>query len=312
MMMPTRPNIGIPLAIAAAFSWAGTAPGIKYLLDTRQLSGLSIAFWRDVFVALACFAALALVRPALLRVGRPALRGLALTGAISIGIYHAIWIWSVALNGAAVAVVLIYLYPTFVTIGSRLLYGEPIRRAQVAGLALALIGCALIVRIYDPAVLRVSWLGALVGVMSAMAHTVYVLASQRAVQTINPWAALAYTMLFGSLVLLLLNLVAAPQQLFAIGDPTNWLILAALAIGPTLGGYGLFTLALQYIPSRTASLLTVLEAPVAALIAVLLLGERLEWPQILGMALILFAVALPQLVARNVPLATPEQMLSQG
>ena len=35
--------------------------------------------------------------------------GLALVGAISIGIYHALWVFSVALNGAAVAIVLMFL-----------------------------------------------------------------------------------------------------------------------------------------------------------------------------------------------------------
>jgi drug/metabolite transporter (DMT)-like permease len=294
--MHPKPNLGILFGVIAAFAWAGTAPGIKYLIDVEGVSGLALAFWRDVFIAAACGAAVLLTRPHLLQVGRPALGKLALTGAISIGIYHAIWIWSVALNGAAVAVVLIYLYPTFVTIGGWLLYREPIGRVQVAALVLALIGCALIVRVYDPEVLRVSWLGALVGLLSALTHTVYVLASQRAVLTVNPWVSLAYTMLFGSIVLLALNLVAAPQRLFAIGEAQVWLIILLLALGPTLGGYGFFTLALRHIPARTASLLSVLEAPVAALIAVALLGERLEALQIAGMTLILLAVALPHIV----------------
>jgi drug/metabolite transporter (DMT)-like permease len=42
----------------------------------------------------------------------------------------------------------------------------------------------------------------------------------------------------------------------------------------------------------------VIEAPVATLIAVTLLGERLEALQIAGMGMILVAVVLPRLVAQ--------------
>lgn len=286
---------GYLLSVAAALTWAATAPGLKYLIDNYGVPSLTLAFWRDAFVALACLAGVLLVRPSLLRVSRADLRGFALTGAISIGIYHALWLWSVALNGAAVAVVLIYLYPTFVTIGGWLLYREPVGWPHIAALALALLGCALVVRVYDPEVLRVSWLGALIGVLTALAHSVYVLFSQRSVASHSPWTSLTYTMVFGALTLLALLVFGAPQQLMAVGaTPAPWLIVAALAIGPTLGGYALFTAALRHIPGRTAGLIAVLEAPVATLLAVALLGERLAWPQVMGMVLVLAAILLPR------------------
>jgi len=298
IVIPMRSHrTGYFLSIAAALAWASTAPGLKYLIDTYGIPSLTLAFWRDAFVALACLAGVLLVRPRLLRVRAGEMRGLALAGVVSIGIYHALWIWSVALNGAAVAVVLIYLFPTFVTVGAWLLFREPIGRAHVAALALALIGCALVVRAYDPEVLRLSWLGALVGVLTALTHSVYVLFSQRSVATGSPWTTLTYTMLFGTLTLLALTLVTGPQQLAAVdGGAAPWLLIAALAIGPTLGGYALFTAALRHIPGRTAGLLAVTEAPAATLLAVLLLGERLEWPQVVGMGLILGAILLPRAI----------------
>src|SRR3712207_5838796 len=142
---------GYLLTFLAAIVWASTSPAIKYLLNTWHVPALAIAFWRDAFIAVASIFALLVVRPALLRVSRSDLRGLALIGAVSIGVYHALWVFSVALNGAAVAVVLIYTFPTFVTIGAWLLFGERISWQQIAALALSLLGCALLVRAYDPA-----------------------------------------------------------------------------------------------------------------------------------------------------------------
>jgi drug/metabolite transporter, DME family len=293
--MSNQPRTGYILSAAAAMAWAATAPGLKYLIDVYGVPGLTLAFWRDAFVALACLGFVLLARPALLQVKRRELRGLALTGVVSIGIYHALWLWSVALNGAAVAVVLIYTYPAFVTLFNWLLFRQPVSRGHMAGLALAFAGCALVVRAYDPAVFRVSWLGALVGLLTALTHSVYVVAGQRAVASRSPWTTLTYTMLFGTLTLLVLLLVSGPQQIGAIpAEPAPWLILAVLAVGPTLGGYALFTAALRYIPGGTAGLISVIEAPVATLIAVALLGERLEWPQVLGMALVLGAILTPR------------------
>jgi drug/metabolite transporter (DMT)-like permease len=266
--------------------------------------GLTLALWRDLLIALVCGGGLLAFRPSLLHIGRRAVGHLALTGMVSIGIYHALWLWSVTLNGAAIAVVLIYTYPAFVTLGAWALFREPIKKVHLAALALALAGCALVVRAYDPAILRISWLGAMVGLLTALTHTVYVLVGQRNAPSISPWTTLAYTMTFGSLTLLALALAAdqlAPMTrsyIWAIETPAAWAILAIIAIGPTLGGYALFTLSLRHIPGKVAGLISVIEAPVATLIAVTLLGERLEALQIAGMGMILVAVVLPRLVAQ--------------
>lgn len=306
--MQRETRTGYLITITAAIVWASTSPGIKYLLEAQHVPALAIAFWRDAFIALACFAGLLAFRPALLRVSRRDLRGMAIIGAISIGIYHALWVFSIVLNGAAIAVVMIYTFPTFVTLGAWLLFGERIRWPQVLALTIALLGCALLVRAYDPQVLRVSWLGTLVGLGTGLAHAGYVLFSQRAVETKSPWTSLAYTMLFGALTLLVLWLgsgalgfVDAAQTndvVRAVGDrAAPWLALLVLALGPTLGGYALFTIALRYIPGRIASIVVMLEAPASVLLSVGLLGERLEWPQIIGMTFILLGACLPALLS---------------
>lgn len=296
---------GYALSALAAIVWASTAPGLSYLITRYGIPGITLALWRDLLIAVVCTVGLLVFRPSLLRIGRSAVGQLALTGIVSIGVYHALWLWSVTLNGAAIAVVLIYTYPAFVALGARILFREPITKAHVAALALALLGCALVVRAYDPAVLRISWLGAVVGLLTALTHTVYVLMGQRNAPSISPWTTLAYTMTFGSLTLAALALAAdriAPAErsyLWAIEAPDAWAILAIIAIGPTLGGYALFTQSLRYIPGKVAGLISVIEAPVATLIAVTLLGERLEALQVVGMGMILVAVVLPRLASRT-------------
>jgi drug/metabolite transporter (DMT)-like permease len=316
--MQQRTRSGYLLTGLAAAVWASTSPGIKYLLDVQHVPALAIAFWRDAFIAAACLLVMLVLRPRLLQVNQRDLGGLALIGAISIGIYHALWVFSVAMNGAAIAVVLIYTFPTFVTFGAWLLYHERIRWAQIAALGLSLFGCALLVRAYDPSVLQVSWLGTLVGLATGLTHAGYVLFSQRSVETKSPWTSLAYTMLFGSITLLILWFAAqafGPASaaetngiVHAVGDTaTPWLGLLVLALGPTLGGYALFTIALRHLPGRIASLVVMIEAPISVLLAVIFLGERLEWLQLLGMGLILGAVGLPRLLPSHEQLVKSER-----
>ena len=303
-MTPSR-RTGLILCTIAAVVWAGTAPGIKYLLDVYHVPGVTLAFWRDVFVTIAVMGMLLVRNRAALRVSRADFTPLALLGVVSIGIYHALWIWSVSLNGAAIAVVLIYLFPTFVTIGARFMFGEQLRTVQVIGLLLSLIGMGLLVKLYDPEQIKLNWLGIVVGLTTALLQAFYVLYTQKAVRTVDPWASLGITMATGSLTLLAM-LIAAPlvvgqaaaPGIFAVGDLTAWLILLALAIGPTLGGYALFNLSLQHIPASTGGLILVLEAPVASAIAILFLGEQLMALQYVGMALIFVSILLPTLTKK--------------
>ncbi len=300
--MQPQPRRGYLLCTIAAVVWAATSPLIGYLLNTYQLPSLTVAFWRDAFIALACGMGVLLLRPHWLKVGWHDLRGFALMGTISVGLYHAIFVYSIALNGAALAIVLIYTYPAFVTLGARLFFKETLSAAHVSALLLAFAGCVLLVRAYDPAVLQVSWLGVLVGLASAATHAGYVLFSQRAVTRHNPWVSLTLTMFFGTLTLLALTLIVqGPQGLSAVGPGWEpWLVLLGLALGPTMVGYALFTMSLRHIPGRIASLIVVIEAPIATLMAVALLGERLEWLQVVGMGCVVLAAVLPGLQLRLV------------
>ncbi|MFM2308367.1 MAG: hypothetical protein RLY87_487 [Chloroflexota bacterium] len=303
-MTPTR-RTGLILCTIAAVVWAGTAPGIKYLLDVYHVPGVTLAFWRDVFVTIAVLGMLLIRNRAALRLTKADFTPLAWLGVVSIGIYHALWIWSVSLNGAAIAVVLIYLFPTFVTIGARFMFGEQLRTVQLIGLVLSLIGMGLLVKLYDPEQIKLNWLGIVVGLTTAVLQAFYVLYTQKAVRTVNPWASLGVTMATGSLTLLVMLLAAplvvgqaAAPGIFQVGDLTAWLILLGLAIGPTLGGYALFNLSLQHIPASTGGLILVLEAPTASAIAILFLGEQLVALQYLGMVLIFVSILLPTLWKR--------------
>ena len=69
-------------------------------------------------------------------------------------------------------------------------------------------------------------------------------------------------------------------------------MLFLLAAGPTLAGYGLYNVSLGYLPSGVANLIVSLEPAFTALIAYVVLGERLSSAQVLGGVMILAGVVV--------------------
>lgn len=278
------------LTVLAAMLWSFTAPGIDYLLNVYHVPRLTLAFWRDLSVVVV------LLPIALHRFALPARRDLlrfAIAGGLFIGFYHALWVFSVSLNGSALAVVLIYTFPAFTIVAAWLLWRERPTRSAILGLALAFVGCVLAVEAYNPAVLRLNWIGVLCGLGTGLTQAGYTLFSQRALRNNNPLTTLTWMMVFGTLVLALMQ---RPATVFAVGStPWPWLLIFFLGVGPTLGGYILYTMSLRQLPAGVAGTVVMLEVPCSALLAGLLLNQWLDWLQVVGMLCILGGAVLPQL-----------------
>jgi drug/metabolite transporter (DMT)-like permease len=124
-------------------------------------------------------------------------------------------------------------------------------------------------------------------------------------RNIPPWTAMLYTFGFAALFLLVYNLLPVwgtgsrgPADLLALGTSwTGWLVLAVLAVGPTIAGYGLYTVSLTYLPASVANLIATLEPAMTAVLAYLFLSERLTLPQLAGSALIIAGVLILRLSA---------------
>jgi drug/metabolite transporter (DMT)-like permease len=83
------------------------------------------------------------------------------------------------------------------------------------------------------------------------------------------------------------------------GKWMGWLVLILLAVGPTLGGYGLYTVSLTYLQASVASLIAALEPVLTALLAYTLLGERFTPIQVAGGVMISLGVVMLRLRERD-------------
>ena len=293
---------GYTIALFSAMVLSSTAIFIRYLTQTYQIPPLVLAFWRDVFVILTLGIILALAKPAQLRLKPGSVKFLAFYGFV-LTLFNAFWTLSVAINGAAIGTVLAYTSAGFTALLGRWFLKEPLSWIKLLAVVISLSGCVLASEALDLA----SWLenpvGILTGMVSGLAYALYSLMGRAASQRgLKPWTTLLYTFAFASLFLLLVNLLPLPSlpgkaitlsDFFWLGDQTmGWLVLFLLAAGPTLAGYGLYNVSLDYLPSSIANLILTSELVFTTLIAYLVLGERLTPVQIAGSLLIVVSVIL--------------------
>ena len=285
---------GILICLAGTAVWSTTAIFIAHLSNHYRLPPLVLAFWRDLFVALGLALGLSLLRPALLRISNPRQNLVFFVAyGFTLAVFNALWTTSVALNGAAVATVLVYSSPAFTALAERRLFGERFGLARGVALVLSLAGCVLASGAYDRDAWSVNPLGIVVGLSGGWAFAAYSLFGKAAHRRgISPWTATFGAFTMATAFLLLLQRRAT---LFWLGPQMGgWALLATLALVPTIGGYGLYTVSLAYLPAAVANIIVTLEPVMTGIMAYLILGERMTPIQLLGGGLILTGVFLLQ------------------
>jgi drug/metabolite transporter (DMT)-like permease len=296
----TTPDVsrGYIICLVGIVFWSSTAIFIRYLTTVYSLPALVLAFWRDLFLFGALLLALGLFRRSLYRISRT-VRGFLLAYALILAVFNSFWTFSVALNGAAVATVLAYSSAAYTAVLGRWLLSESLGWVKMGLVMLSLTGCVLVSGAYDPSVWQVNGLGIITGLLTGLAFASYSLMGRSAAKrSINPWTAMLYGFGGAAVFVLIFNWLAssfnpslASHNLFWLGSAwTGWLILVLLAIGPTLAGFGLYTVSLGYLPASVANLIATLEPVMTAVLAYIFLGEQLNRVQLAGSALIIASV----------------------
>ncbi|GAA0800412.1 DMT family transporter [Spirilliplanes yamanashiensis] len=298
---------GLVYVFIAATAWGTGGAAAALLYRDNGLGPVAVSFWRFVLGAAALAGALAAARltagrrPA--RLARPAGRRwtLVVTGA-GLAVYQTAYFAAVEQAGLAVAtVVTLGAGPALIAAGGRLLLDERLGRGGAAAVALALAGLALLGADGGGGGPR-PLLGIALALLSAAGYAAVTLLTRGA-----PAGDPARTALSGFAVgaVCLLG-PAVAEGLWPAGDlraAAGW--LAYLGVVPTALAYGLFFAGLARIRATTASVVALVEPVTAALIGVLALGERLGAVALLGMAVLLAAVAALAVAERRTATSTP-------
>jgi drug/metabolite transporter (DMT)-like permease len=283
---------GYGMVMGATICWGIAAAGIKLLFRDRVVDPLTLVAVRADLASLTLFAAFLAFAPSRLRIGRRDIVSAAIVGVGGLAINNFLYFEAIHLTSVATALLLQYQAPILVALYAALVERQRPSGRLILSLGLALAGCALVVRVYEPDVLRPNLLGVLAGLGTAIAFAFYILASRAALKTMGAWTLLAYAYLFAGLVW---GVVLPPWKILGQGYPAEtWGAFLAIATLGTVVPFGLFISGLKYLPPTQASIVAMLEPVVAAVAAYLLLGETLLPLQMLGGGMVLAAVILTE------------------
>ena len=281
--------VSLSLVIFAAACWGMSGIFINLVVANYDISAWGLAFWREMGTAALLFVGLRWFRPDLLRVAWHDVPWLALMGALSIGLFHAMWNASVLINGTAVATVFQYNAPIFVAIAAWFLWREPLTWRKAAAIGLAFLGTILVSRFDWQTGTQITVQGGLVGLGTAVAFSGLALFGKKLSGSYSSWTILLYTFSFGALALL-------P---FQAGRPYVWpaplaaaIAFAGLVVVSTIGGFAAYTIGLRRIQASVAVIVATVEVPLAAIASYLFLGEQLDGRQVAGAALVVSGVVL--------------------
>jgi DME family drug/metabolite transporter len=275
---------GAWLVLAAAALWGTT--GTAQALAPQGASPLTVGAARLAIGGLALLA-LALARGAL-KAGPRWPRGATALAAVCMAGYQLTFFAGVSSTGVAVGtVVAIGSAPVLAGAFALLLRGERPGRRWLPATALTVLGCALLASASGE--LQVEALGIALALGAGACYALYAVASKGLLDTHPPDAVMAVVFCLGALML---------SPILFVGD-LSWLaqphgLAAALHLGlvATALAYVLFARGLRGLPAATAVTLSLAEPLTAALLGVLLLGERLSAGAWLGVGLIFAGLAL--------------------
>jgi drug/metabolite transporter (DMT)-like permease len=291
--------IGVSATVVLSF----TGILISYLSTTYHLPSLVLAFWRDCFVVFGMIVVFILFSRAHFRLSGSHWKFLILYG-LTLALFNSMWTFSVQFNGAAVATILAYSSPAITAVLSHLFFKEEINQVKLISIALSLIGVTLVSGAVDLSVWKVNAVGILFGLLTGLLYACYSLVGKvGANKSMDPWTTMLYGFSNAIIFLFLFNLIVnmlGGQSLFSnfmwLGTSVSgWGILFFLGVGPTIGGFGLYLMTLDYLPATVTNLIASLEPAFTAIWAYFLLHEQLTLIQVAGSLLVLASVILLRL-----------------
>ena len=182
--------------------------------------------------------------------------------------------------------------PIFVAFGAWLMYGEKPTSRFWFGFLLAFVGMVAIVGA-DVLIHPSLGYGDLLAVAGALCYGGYLLYVQRARESMDSLTFITWSASVGALCLLPVCLLSRQQMSgFSIAA---WSSLIVLALSAQVIGHLLVAHSMGRLPATQSSIVLLAQAPLTAILAWPLLGERIRLGQIVGGALVLAGIMVVNL-----------------
>jgi len=292
-----RPGTGLFYLVASGLLWGTGGLTGSLLGRTSGLSAISVADYR-LTVGGVLIVVFLTVTGRRWPSGRAAWTRICVIGLLA-ALYQSCYFTAVSLTSVPLATLVTIGAAPVIVLGVDRVTGRRTGRFAVTTTVLAVTGLGLLVGL--PSGFRETAVMASAGmaVLSAAGFAAVTLTGSRPVPGLDDLAVTGFGFTIGGLALM--PLAQAAGGLGFRPGPAAIGLLIALGTGPTAVAYTLYFRGLRVAAASTAALLTLLEPLTGAVLAALVLGERLSATGIVGAAVIAAAVILTVRVNRGLP-----------
>jgi drug/metabolite transporter (DMT)-like permease len=308
----SSPLRGYLYIAAATFFWGLSATlgklsfnGEGWVVGPTPLGPLILAQTRTTFALLILFPLLRLAGKRAPRdlTRRDVLLGLTV-GAFGIAGSNYFYYLAIQKTTVATAIILQYTAPVWVLLYmvARGLQRPTWRR--LAGVAMAVVGAALAIGVFQGAGVKLNALGVFAALMAALTFSFYNVLGHHLVARFDRWYVVLFAMAGASLLWIVIN---PPWKIWAAHySGGQWLFLFLFACVSMLVPYSLYFVGLEHLDATRAIVVSCLEPVFAISFAWAFLHEGITALQVVGMVVVIVATIIVQLSDESVRKLTPD------
>ncbi len=287
--------------LCTSMFWGGTF--VAGRMVSQELPPFSAAFIRFAIASISLLVLVRIYEGGLPRLRRPQLLPISILGLSGIFAYNVLFFTGLQTVAAGRAAVIVATNPIFVALLAALLFKEPLGLGRVIGIAISVCGAILAITGGHPLALfkQVLTWGDIAIFGCVASWVTYLLVGKVMMQNLSPHAAVTYSCLIGTAMLLPFSLAEGLIGHLQLIPWTLWAALLYLGMFGTVLGFTWFYQGVKEIgPSRAAVFINFV--PIWAIVSgYLILGEALDPTLILGAAMVSSGVYLTNRKCHNPP-----------
>jgi drug/metabolite transporter (DMT)-like permease len=193
---------------------------------------------------------------------------------------------AVSLIGSSLTSILLYIYPALVLLFSTFLLRVKIHKTDILALCFTTVGAVLVVGLKFK---NIDILGIIFGLGAALIYSIYIITGTKAMRSTTPITATGVIMIGSAFVYVLYGFyykIKLPDTI------EQWGWIEAIVVVSTLLSSVTFFAGLKMIGAVKASMISTLELVVTLVLSCMILGEKMEFLQMIGSVFILVAAIL--------------------
>ena len=206
------------------------------------------------------------------------------TGVLSLTFFNICYFNAINMLDLSAASILLYTAPCFVMIMSAFVFKERITVSKITAFIIAFIGCVFICGLTDEFNIK----GITFGVFAGFGYALYSIFAGVALKKYNTYTISFYTFLTSSISLLPICKIG--EVLVSLSDVGVLYWSGLLAIISTVLPYIFYTEGLKKISATQASIIAFAEPVTATIVGMLMFGENITLPILIGMILVLTSI----------------------